>query len=125
PWLFPGALPGRHITSETVEMACQEAHRASRISKPITPHSLRHYFRVPDYCQVTQLDNRKSLEKYGIFWDPPVHLPGIVSRPSESLEKTPPAFMGVVWPISQRTDGVSGYQPLLKLAWHPQNYVGS
>src|SRR5215831_13719441 len=46
PWLFPGGIPGRHITSETVEMACQEAHRASRISKPITPHSMRHAFAV-------------------------------------------------------------------------------
>jgi integrase/recombinase XerD len=46
PWLFPGAIPGRHITSDTVELACREAHRASRISKPITPHSMRHAFSV-------------------------------------------------------------------------------
>ena len=46
PWLFPGDIPGRHITSDAVELACREAHRASRISKPITPHSLRHAFSV-------------------------------------------------------------------------------
>jgi integrase/recombinase XerD len=46
PWLFPGDLPGRHITTGTVELACQEAHRASRIPKPITPHSMRHAFSV-------------------------------------------------------------------------------
>ena len=46
PWLFPGDIPGRHITSDAVELACREAHRASRISKPITPHSLRHAFAV-------------------------------------------------------------------------------
>jgi len=46
PWLFPGNIPGRHITTGTVELACQEAHRASRIPKPITPHSMRHAFSV-------------------------------------------------------------------------------
>ena len=29
-----------------MEDACQKAHRISRISKPITPHSLRHAFAV-------------------------------------------------------------------------------
>jgi integrase/recombinase XerD len=46
PWLFPGNIPGRHITTGTVELACQEAHRAARIPKPITPHSMRHAFSV-------------------------------------------------------------------------------
>ena len=43
-WLFPGDLIGQPITRCAVEMACQKAHRASGISKPITPHSLRHAF---------------------------------------------------------------------------------
>jgi site-specific recombinase XerD len=44
PWLFPGDLPGQPITRGAVELACQKAHRASGISKPITPHALRHAF---------------------------------------------------------------------------------
>jgi integrase/recombinase XerD len=44
PWLFPGDLPGQPITRGAVELACQKAHRASGIAKPITPHSLRHAF---------------------------------------------------------------------------------
>ena len=43
-WLFPGSIPGRPITKDAVEQACQKAHRASGITKPITPHSLRHAF---------------------------------------------------------------------------------
>ena len=43
-WLFPGDLPGKPITRSAVEQACQKAHRASGIKKPITPHSLRHAF---------------------------------------------------------------------------------
>src|SRR5258707_8402348 len=45
-WLFPGDRVGGHITRAAVEDACQEAHRISRIPKPITPHSLRHAFAV-------------------------------------------------------------------------------
>jgi site-specific recombinase XerD len=43
-WLFPGDLIGQPITRCAVEMACQKAHRAPAITKPITPHSLRHAF---------------------------------------------------------------------------------
>jgi integrase/recombinase XerD len=46
PWLFPGHIPGRPITRSAVELACQEAHQASGISKPISPHSMRHAFAV-------------------------------------------------------------------------------
>lgn len=44
PWLFPGDGAGRHITKSAVEQACQKAHRAVGIDKPVTPHSLRHAF---------------------------------------------------------------------------------
>jgi integrase/recombinase XerD len=43
-WLFPGDTPGRPISKNAVEQACQKAHRVSGIKKPITPHSLRHGF---------------------------------------------------------------------------------
>jgi integrase/recombinase XerD len=42
-WLFPGERPGQHVTRNAVELACRKAHRRSRIPKPVTPHSLRHY----------------------------------------------------------------------------------
>ena len=44
PWMFPGNIPGQPITKGAVELACQKARRASSITKPITPHSLRHAF---------------------------------------------------------------------------------
>jgi integrase/recombinase XerD len=45
-WLFPGDIPGKHITRDAVERECQNAHRICKISKPITPHSMRHAFAV-------------------------------------------------------------------------------
>lgn len=43
-WLFPGDRPGQPITRGAVGRACQKAHCASGIQKPITAHSLRHAF---------------------------------------------------------------------------------
>jgi integrase/recombinase XerD len=45
-WLFPGQCADKPITRHAVEKACQEAHKLSHISKPITPHSFRHAFAV-------------------------------------------------------------------------------
>ena len=45
-WLFPGHHPDEPITTHAVTRACRTAHRRSGMSKPITPHSLRHAFAV-------------------------------------------------------------------------------
>ena len=45
-WLFPGKHPERPTSSRVVDRACREARRRSRLSKPVTPHSLRHAFAV-------------------------------------------------------------------------------
>jgi integrase/recombinase XerD len=45
-WLFPGRRPDVPVTKEAVERACHRARRRSRLSKPLTPHSLRHAFAV-------------------------------------------------------------------------------
>jgi integrase/recombinase XerD len=45
-WLFPGDVPGQHISKDAVEQACQKARHRCPIPKPTTPHSLRHAFAV-------------------------------------------------------------------------------
>jgi integrase/recombinase XerD len=45
-WLFPGHRLEQHISKNAVEYACQTARSLCHISKPITPHSLRHAFAV-------------------------------------------------------------------------------
>lgn len=45
PYLFLNRN-GRPVTKHAVEAACQKAHAVCGISKPITPHSMRHAFAV-------------------------------------------------------------------------------
>jgi site-specific recombinase XerD len=43
-WLFPGSIPGAHLTVSSVQRDCQPALRRSGLSKHVTCHSLRHAF---------------------------------------------------------------------------------
>jgi site-specific recombinase XerD len=43
-WLFAGEVPGRHLNTRTVRLACREAGRAAGLAKAVTPHVLRHTF---------------------------------------------------------------------------------
>jgi integrase/recombinase XerD len=45
-WLFPGSHPDHHISTEAIEDACKKALHISGLTKPVTPHSLRHAFAV-------------------------------------------------------------------------------
>ena len=45
-WLFPGDIRGTHVTHDAVEKACKLARQRCGITKPVTPHSLRHCFAV-------------------------------------------------------------------------------
>jgi integrase/recombinase XerD len=44
PWMFPGVIPGSHVTREGINDACTLGVKRSGLSKPVTPHSLRHAF---------------------------------------------------------------------------------
>jgi len=43
-WLFPGLIPGTHITTAGVRDACTLGLERSGLTKPVTPHSMRHAF---------------------------------------------------------------------------------
>jgi site-specific recombinase XerD len=45
-WMFPGGIPNEPISTSAVQDACGKAHRLSGLTKPVTPHSLRHAFAV-------------------------------------------------------------------------------
>jgi hypothetical protein len=44
PWLFPGGRVGRHLTARSVQKVTAAARKRARITKPVTPHVLRHSF---------------------------------------------------------------------------------
>lgn len=43
-WLFPGARSGRPLTARSVQRVTAEARARAGITKPVTPHVLRHSF---------------------------------------------------------------------------------
>jgi integrase/recombinase XerD len=43
-WLFPGKLPGQPLTRDGASYAIHTAGRRAGITKPLSPHSLRHAF---------------------------------------------------------------------------------
>lgn len=45
-WLFPGDRPDHPIGRGAVEQACHRARRRAGLTKPVTPHALRHAFAV-------------------------------------------------------------------------------
>jgi integrase/recombinase XerD len=45
-WLFPGREPGQHITAASIGETCREVQKRCGLTKPVTPHSLRHAFAV-------------------------------------------------------------------------------
>ena len=44
PYLFEGDIPGCPINRGSINSLCQRAASAAKLSKPVTPHSLRHSF---------------------------------------------------------------------------------
>jgi integrase/recombinase XerD len=44
PYLFPGDIPGRPITREGIHHICHKVATAAKLTKPVSPHSLRHGF---------------------------------------------------------------------------------
>ncbi len=46
-WLFPGERPDAPIGRGAVEQACHRARRRAGLTKPLTPHVLRHCVAVP------------------------------------------------------------------------------
>ncbi len=43
-WLFPGAKAGRHLSARSVQKVTAAARARAGITKPVTPHILRHSF---------------------------------------------------------------------------------
>ncbi|MBI2503090.1 MAG: tyrosine-type recombinase/integrase [Candidatus Latescibacteria bacterium] len=43
-WLFPGALPGRHVTERSVQQVVAQVRKKTGLGPQVTSHTLRHSF---------------------------------------------------------------------------------
>jgi len=102
-WLFPGAQPDQPTSRLTVEWACREARERSGLTKPVTPHSLRHAFAV--HLLESGTDPRiKSGDK-------PAHHP-VTARPQQSAYHGPiPAHRHHQEPAPDLIRGLRHHQP--------------
>jgi site-specific recombinase XerD len=93
-WLFPGQIPERPITRETVFAICQQAGEAAHLPKRISPHTLRHCFAthlLEDAIDLRRIQvllghrNLKTTAKY-------LHVSGLAVRTTVSpLDRLPDA----------------------------------
>jgi integrase/recombinase XerD len=72
-WLFPGMIPGRPITSESIGLVMRAAKKRAGIAKRATVHSLRHAFAThlleagTDLRRVQLLLGHRSLKTTAIY----------------------------------------------------------
>ena len=95
-WLFPGDRPGQPISRDAVGQACQKAHRASGIEKPITPHSLRHAFAThllesgADVRTIQLLLGHRSLSTTSLYLKVATHTVCATTSPLDLLPRVDP-----------------------------------
>ena len=93
-WLFPGESPERPVSSETVSRVCRQAGEAAHLSKPISPHTLRHCFATHlledaiDLRRIQVLPGHRNLKTTARY----LHVSNLAVRTTVSpLERLPDA----------------------------------
>lgn len=86
-WLFPGRFPDQPVGADVIRQACHDARRRAGISKPITPHSLRHAFAThllesgTDVRLIQLLMGHRSLATTARYYRPKVFMCSVESSP--------------------------------------------
>jgi Phage integrase family/Phage integrase, N-terminal SAM-like domain len=93
-WLFPGESPEHPVSSETVRRVCSQAGEAAHLSKPISPHTLRHCFATHlleeaiDLRRIQVLPGHRNLKTTARY----LHVSNLAVRTTVSpLERLPDA----------------------------------
>jgi site-specific recombinase XerD len=96
-WLFTGNDPSRPITRESVHRACQRAARHAGLSKPVSPHRLRHSFATHlleagfDIRRIQVLLGHKRLSTTAVYLHVASNLIRSTPSPLDLLESSTPS----------------------------------
>jgi len=85
-WLFPGGKPDSPLSATTVQRSCQRAAQQAKLTKRVTPHTLRHSYATGlleagvDLLTIGQLLGHRSFSSTLIYLH--VRRPHLISTPS-------------------------------------------
>ena len=63
-YLFPGKTPDTPLSGATIQKACKLAAAQARITKTVTPHTLRHSFATPTHLRCVPVGSGCRLDGY-------------------------------------------------------------
>jgi integrase/recombinase XerD len=91
--LFPGRSAGEPLHPSTIQGACQRARAVAGISKPVTPHTLRHCYAThllesgTDLRTVQALLGHASLDATAVYTHVQRKLMGATKSPLDAITR--------------------------------------
>jgi site-specific recombinase XerD len=92
PWLFAGMIPERPLTRASVETLCLRLRKRAGITKPVTPHTMRHCFAThlleagTDLRTIQLLMGHRSLNSTAIYLHVATQAPQVTNKLADLFE---------------------------------------